>query len=60
MKTTKTPKAPKRTIRQNAYGTWVGYVGRARMEDFGDDTHAERLAQYWLETGVIDHHACYN
>lgn len=50
----------KRSIRKNIYGNWVGYIGRNRVEEFGCDTHGERLANYWLKTGLIDNHACYD
>lgn len=38
----------KRTTRKNIYGNWVGYVGRARVEEFGED---RTRAQEWVETG---------
>ena len=38
----------KRSIRKNIYGNYVGYVGRAREMEFGED---ETRAQAWLETG---------
>lgn len=41
----------KRSIRKNIYGNWVGYVGRNRVEEFGED---ERGAAYWLKTGDED------
>ena len=41
----------KRTIRKNIYGNWVGYVGRQRVEEFGD---CETGAKYWLTTGDAD------
>ena len=41
----------KRTIRKNIYGNWVGFVGRNRVEHFGDK---ETLARYWLATGHAD------
>jgi hypothetical protein len=40
-----------RTIRKNVYGNWVGYVGKARVEEFGD---CETCAKYWLATGDAD------
>ena len=51
---------PKRSLRENVYGNWVGYVGRVRTFGFGYGPHAERVAKYWLETGIVDDHACYN
>lgn len=42
---------PKRTIRRNIYGNWVGYVGRARVEEFGDHANSESDANEWLTTG---------
>ena len=41
----------KRTIRKNIYGNWVGFVGRNRVEHFGDK---ETLARYWLAAGHVD------
>lgn len=41
-------KQPKRRIAHNAWGNWIGYVGRDRMHNFGDD---EEAAQHWLVTG---------
>jgi hypothetical protein len=41
----------KRTIRKNIYGNWVGFVGKNRVEHFGDK---ETLARYWLATGHAD------
>jgi hypothetical protein len=41
----------KRTIRKNVYGNWVGFVGRKKVEHFGDK---ETLARYWLATGHAD------
>ena len=38
----------KRTIRKNIYGNYVGYVGRSREMEFGED---ETGAKEWLETG---------
>jgi hypothetical protein len=47
----------KRTIKQNIYGNWVGYTGRSRAEEFGND---EVAAGYWLLTGIVDFNECYS
>lgn len=41
----------KRSVKKNIYGNWVGYVGRLREIEFGEN---ERGAKYWLETGDAD------
>lgn len=46
-----------RTIRKNIYGNWVGYIGRNRVEEFGEN---ETVAKYWLRTGVVDFLGAYN
>ena len=46
----------KRSIRKNIYGNWVGYVGRNRVEEFGEN---ETVANYWLKTGEVDFVAAY-
>ena len=46
----------KRSIRQNIYGNWVGYVGRSRVEEFGEH---RQVARYWLEKGEIDYNLAY-
>jgi len=45
-----------RRIKKNIYGNWIGYVGRERVEQFGED---ETVARYWLKTGVHDIFAAY-
>lgn len=42
----------KRTVRQNIYGNWVGYLGRTRAEEFGDHSSSESDAKEWAETGT--------
>jgi hypothetical protein len=44
----------KRRIYQNIYGNWVGYEGRARVEEFGCGASAESDAKEWLETGKVE------
>ena len=46
----------KRSIRKNIYGNWVGYIGRKRVEEFGEN---ETVANYWLKTGEVDFVAAY-
>lgn len=46
----------KRSIRKNIYGNWVGYEGRSRVEEFGEN---ETVANYWLKTGEVDYVAAY-
>lgn len=41
----------KRSIKQNIYGNWVGYVGKSRTEEFSD---RRECAEYWLKTGDED------
>lgn len=40
-----------RTIKQNVYGNWGGYIGRNRVEEFRD---CRTSAEYWLKTGDDD------
>lgn len=42
----------KRSVRQNIYGNWVGYVSGKRWEDFGDAPWAEATAQAWKEAAL--------
>jgi len=50
----------KRRIKQNVYGNWVGYEGRARTEEFGDHANSESDAREWLSTGKVDCRSSYN
>jgi hypothetical protein len=47
--TNTTQKQAKRSIKVNAYGNWVGYVGRVRSEEFGDDVDT---AEIWVKTDL--------
>jgi len=49
-------KQAKRRIHQNIYGNWYGYMGRARVIEFGTD---EVRAGAWLLTGDEDRYAGY-
>jgi len=53
-------KMEKRRIKQNVYGNWVGYEGRARTEEFGDHANSESDAREWLSTGKVDCRSSYN
>jgi len=50
----------KRRIKQNIYGNWVGYEGRARTQEFGDHASSEADAREWLATGEVLCRASYN
>ena len=50
----------KRTVKQNIYGNWVGYVGRARSEEFGDHANSEADAIEWAKTGSNETRASHN
>lgn len=49
--------AAKRRIKQNIWGNWCGYLGRARVQEFGTD---EVAAGYWSLTGEVDFYAGYD
>jgi len=41
----------KRSIKQNIYGNWVGYEGRTRVHQFGEN---DIVAAYWFMTGRVN------
>ena len=40
----------KRHYKQNVYGNYVGYIGRARWIEFGDKPWSEEWAKVWANT----------
>lgn len=47
----------KRRISKNIWGNWVGYTGRHRTHEFGEDA---LFADFWLRTGIFDKNAAYS
>lgn len=47
--------AGKRTVRQNIYGNWVGYVSGRRFYEFGVDG---KTAAFWAAGNTLERSYC--